>query len=209
MQTAELLPDCIRFSCCSPLASALQLLLPGPIAASASTAAPPLPPPPAAAPRLRPLHLICCSPLASASAAAPDRVHFGCYSPIALAGFQPMPGPKVLEHSSVQALAAQVEELRAAHSREASSPTCHCTHTDSEPSWVEVVKRKHSHRSGEDGERSNKLRGAVIEREAVIEMASRTVRATKGGSSLSFKSAMSLLKGVMVVGSRTCTALTN
>ena len=62
MQTAELPPDCVRFSCCSPLAStsALQLLLPGPIAASASTAAPPLP--------------SCCSPIAPASSAA-RRLH--------------------------------------------------------------------------------------------------------------------------------------
>ena len=70
---------------CSPIASAsaaarrlrpFQLLLPGPIAASASTAAPRLPPLPAAAPRLRllacrlrPLQLLL--PIASASAAIP------------------------------------------------------------------------------------------------------------------------------------------
>ena len=69
-----LLPVCLRF----------QLLLPGPIAASASTAAPRLPPLPAAAPRDC-ARFSCCSPLASASAAAPDRVRFGCYSPIASA----------------------------------------------------------------------------------------------------------------------------
>ena len=66
-------PDSSLKSCFSPIALAsaaarrlhpLQLLLPGPIAASASTAAPRLPPPPAA---------------------APDRVRFNCYSPIASA----------------------------------------------------------------------------------------------------------------------------
>ena len=90
MQTAELLPDCVRFSCCSPLASALQLLLPGPIAASASTAALPLPPLPATAPRLRPLHLLlaacirfsCCSRLRSLRLLLPDCVRFNCCSPI-------------------------------------------------------------------------------------------------------------------------------
>ena len=89
MQTAELLPDCVRFSCCSPLASASAAYSP---LASASAAAlgpdcgihfnccSPLPP------LLLP-DCVCCSPLASASAAAPDRVHFGCYmySPIASA----------------------------------------------------------------------------------------------------------------------------
>ena len=73
-----------RLQSCSPIAFAsaaarrlrpLQLLLPGPIAASTSTAIPPLPP------LLLP-DCVCCSPLASASAAAPNRVHFGCYSPI-------------------------------------------------------------------------------------------------------------------------------
>ena len=56
-------PDCIRFNCCSPFASASSccspILLPLQLAAAA------------------------CSPLASASAAAPDRVRFGCCSPIA------------------------------------------------------------------------------------------------------------------------------
>ena len=116
-----------RLQSCSPIASAsaaarrlrpLQLLLPGPIAASASTAAPPLPPLPAAAPRLCPLHLLlvtcirfsCCSRSHPLRLLLPDCVRFNCCSPdyvcfdccslIALAGFQPMPGPKVLEHSS-------------------------------------------------------------------------------------------------------------
>ena len=76
-------PDCsIHFNCCSPIASAaprlrlllaacirFQLLLP-----IASTSA--------ATPRLRPLQLL-----------LPDYVRFDCCSPIALAGFQPMPGP--------------------------------------------------------------------------------------------------------------------
>ena len=75
-----LFPLCLRY--CSPIASAarrlhpLQMLLP-----IASTLA--------ATPRLRPLQLL-----------LPDYVRFDCCSPIALAGFQPMPGPKVLEHSS-------------------------------------------------------------------------------------------------------------
>ena len=92
-------------SCCSPIAHAsaaarrlrpLQLLLP---IASAS----------AATPRLRPLQFLlpdcvrfnCCSPIASASTAArplrlllPDCIH------PPLAGFHPMPGSNVLEHSS-------------------------------------------------------------------------------------------------------------
>ena len=63
--TAEL-PACIRFSCCSPLASAFSCcsrlrpfqLLPDCVSA--------------AAPRLRPLQL--CSPMASASAAAPHQL---------------------------------------------------------------------------------------------------------------------------------------
>ena len=62
---------------------------------------------------------------------------------------------------TVQPLAAQAEELKAAHSREAFSPTCHCTH-NSEPSWVEVVRRKHSHRSGEGDEGGNKHWGGSI-----------------------------------------------
>ena len=99
----------IRFKCCSPFVSAsaaaprlhpLQLLL-------------------AACIRIN-----CCSPIASASTASrlcqlrlllPDRVHFNCCSPIASAltaalrlhasacspaGFQPMPGPNFLKHSS-------------------------------------------------------------------------------------------------------------
>jgi len=58
---------------------------------------------------------------------------------------------------TVQALAVKVKELKASHSSEASLPTCHCTH-NSEPSWVEAVWRKHSHRSGEGDEGSNKDR---------------------------------------------------
>ena len=75
-------PDSSLKSCFSPIASAsaaarrlrpLQLLLPGPIAASASTSAPRLPPPPAAAP-----DRVCfnCYIL-------PDCVCFNCCSPIA------------------------------------------------------------------------------------------------------------------------------
>ena len=66
-----------RFSCCSAAACVrlrpLQLLLPGPISASAaaSTAAHRLPPLPAAAPRLRPLQLLL---------AACVRVRFSCCS---------------------------------------------------------------------------------------------------------------------------------
>ena len=73
--SAALLPDCVRFSYCSPIASTSTLLPNGvrfvccfPIA-SASTL-------------LRPLHLLlpdcirfnCCSPIASASAAAPRQL---------------------------------------------------------------------------------------------------------------------------------------
>ena len=109
VQTAELLlaacvrasaaapgPDCgIRFNCCSPFASA-------------SNCCSPIAPASSAARRLHPLQLLL--PIASTSAATPrlrplqlllpDYVRFDCCSPIALAGFQPMPGPKVLEHSS-------------------------------------------------------------------------------------------------------------
>ena len=108
-----------RLQSCSPIAFTsaaarrlrpLQLLLPGPIAASTSTAVPPLPPLllpdfASAARRLHPIQLLL--PIASTSAATPrlrplqlllpDYVRFDCCS---LAGFQPMPGPKVLEHSS-------------------------------------------------------------------------------------------------------------
>ena len=110
-----LLPTCVRFSCCSPLASAsvaapwlrpLRLLLPdcvrfnccSPIA-SASTAAQ----------RLSPLQLLlpdcvrfsCCSPIAS-NLLLSDCVCSDCCSPIASPGrFQPMPRPNVLEHSSL------------------------------------------------------------------------------------------------------------
>ena len=93
-----LLPDCVHFNCCSPIVSA-------------STAAHPIASASTAAPRLRPLQLLlpdcvrfnCCSPIASASTAA--RARFDCSSPIAyihlpLAGFHPMPGSNVLEHSS-------------------------------------------------------------------------------------------------------------
>ena len=88
---------------------------------------------------------------------------------------------------TVQALAAQVEELRAAHSREASSPTCHCTRTDSEPSWVEVVKRKHSHRSGEDGERSNKLRGGSNRKGGSNRNGKQNSESNKGGQQPEFQ----------------------
>ena len=88
-----------RLQSCSPIASAsaaarrlrpLQLLLPGPIAASASTAAPPLPLLPAAAPRLRPLHLLlaacicfsCCSRSRPLRLLLPNFVRFNCCSPI-------------------------------------------------------------------------------------------------------------------------------
>ena len=81
-----LLAACVRFSCCSrrhplqlllPVCLRFQLLLPD------------------CAP------FSCCSPLASASAAAPDRVRFGCYSPIPstaaprlrLLNSSPCPGP--------------------------------------------------------------------------------------------------------------------
>ena len=87
---------------CSPIASAsavacrlrpLQLLLPGPIAASASTAAPHLPPLPAAALRLRPLQLLlaacvrfsCCSRTCPLRLLLHDYVRFNCCSPIASA----------------------------------------------------------------------------------------------------------------------------
>ena len=100
-------PDSSLKSCFSPIASAsaaarhlrpLQLLLPGPIAASASTAAPRLPPPPAAAPRIAPtsaaarrFHDQLLLPISSASTATPrlhplqlllpDCVRFNCCSP--------------------------------------------------------------------------------------------------------------------------------
>ena len=97
-----------RLQSCSPIASAsaaarrlhpLQLLLLGQITASASTAAPPLPPLPAAAPassaacRLHPLQLLlpdcvcfnCCSPITSASTAAPR---------MRLLNSSPCPNPK-------------------------------------------------------------------------------------------------------------------
>ena len=104
---AQLLPPCsptVRNpaldsslkSCFSPIASAsaaarrsrpLQLLLPGPIATSASTAAPRLPPPPAAAPRLRPLQLLlaafiisCCSRSRPLRLLLPNCVCFNCCS---------------------------------------------------------------------------------------------------------------------------------
>ena len=113
-------PDSSLKSCFSPIVSAsaaarhlrpLQLLLPGPIAASASTAAPRIAPASAAArrfhdqlllpissastatPRLRPLQLLlpdcvrfnCCSP---------DCVCFNCCSPIAyVLDSSPCPGP--------------------------------------------------------------------------------------------------------------------
>ena len=108
MQTAELLPDCVRFSCCSraQLRHPLQLLFPlclcSPIASAARCLHPlqlllPITSTSAATPRLRPLRLL-----------LPDYVRFDCCSPITLARlqpmpgpkFQPMPGPNVLEHSS-------------------------------------------------------------------------------------------------------------
>ena len=122
-------PDSSLCRAASPRLCPLQLLLPGPIAAS--TAAPRLPPLPAAARRLRPLQLLlaacvrfscfsrsrplwlllpdcirfnCCSPIASASTAAPrlrplqllarlrplqlllpDCVRFNCCSPASTA----------------------------------------------------------------------------------------------------------------------------
>ena len=108
-------PDSSLKSCFSPIASAsaaahrlrpLQLLLPGPIAASASTAAPRLPPPPAAAPdRVR---FDCYSPIASASTAAPRlrplQLLLARLRPLRLLlpdcilDFQLMPRPNVLEH---------------------------------------------------------------------------------------------------------------
>ena len=116
-----LLPACVLFSCCSPLASRLQLLLPGPIAASASTAAPrlPLPRVQLLLPDCGPLQLLlaafmisCCSrSIASASTAAPRlrplQLLLARLRPLRLllpdciyTGFQHMPGPNVLEHSS-------------------------------------------------------------------------------------------------------------
>ena len=66
----------------APQLRPLQLLLPGPIAASASTAAPRLP------------------PLPWSSFCSPDYVRFYCWSPIALADSSPCRGPmNVLEHS--------------------------------------------------------------------------------------------------------------
>ena len=123
-------PDSSLKSCFSPIASAsadarrlrpLQLLLLGPIAASASTAAPRFPPPPAAAPRLRPLQLLlaalmisCCSRSRPLRLLLPDCVRFNCCSPIVCAstaahpiasastaaprlhtGFQPIRGVRV------------------------------------------------------------------------------------------------------------------
>ena len=72
----------------APRLRPLQLLLPGPIAASASTAAPRLPPLPAAAPRLCPLQLLlatcvcfsCCSRSRPIRLLVPDCVRFSCCS---------------------------------------------------------------------------------------------------------------------------------
>ena len=90
--STELLPDCIRFSCCSlitaaaPLLCLPQLLLP----ASAVSAS-----------RLCPLQLLlpycvrfsCCSPIVSASQYC---IRFNCCSPMAS---PPVFLPNVLEHS--------------------------------------------------------------------------------------------------------------
>ena len=104
--------DCVRFSCCSPLASASSLqLLPDCICFScctliASTSA--------AARRLHPLQAFNCSPIASASATAPrlrllplllpDCVCFNGCSPIVsaltAAAFLPLVAPAVLEDSN-------------------------------------------------------------------------------------------------------------
>ena len=82
-------PRCVRFSCCSPLAS-LQLLLAGPIAAYASTAAPRLPPLPAAAPDCACFSCCllaacvcfsCCSRLRPLRLLLPDCVRFNCCAP--------------------------------------------------------------------------------------------------------------------------------
>ena len=75
-----LLPDCVRFSCCSPIASIhfidpLQLLFPVCVRFRCCS---PLVSASAATPRLRPFQLLpdcvcfgCCSSIASASSAAP------------------------------------------------------------------------------------------------------------------------------------------
>ena len=106
-----LLPDCIRFSCCSLLASAsavalrlrpLQLLLPDCVRFNCS----PIASTSAVAPRLRPLQLLlpdrvrfnCCSLIAHASTAAP-LLHASACNPSCSGRFQPMPRPNVLEHS--------------------------------------------------------------------------------------------------------------
>ena len=86
-------PDSSLCRAASPRLRPLQLLLPSPIAASASTAAPRLPPLPAAAPRLRPLQLLlaacvhfrCFSRSRPLRLLLPDCVRFNCCSPIASA----------------------------------------------------------------------------------------------------------------------------
>ena len=93
-----LLPYCVPFSCCFPIASALQLLLPDfvhPLRDCCS----PFPSDTAAAPLLRPLQLL--FPDFNSS---PDCVRFDCCFPIASAcsltcsgRFQP--NPNVLKHS--------------------------------------------------------------------------------------------------------------
>ena len=79
-------PDCgIRFHCCSPFASASSCCS-----------------------RSRPLRLLlpdcvrfnCCSPIASASTAARPIASASIAVPRLHTGFQPMPRPNVLEHSS-------------------------------------------------------------------------------------------------------------
>ena len=99
-------PDCgIRFNCCSPL-----------------------PPLPAAAPRLRPLHLLlaacirfsCCSRsrplrlprLRLLQLLLPDYVRFDCCSPLALAGFQPMPDPFAKFSNILRGVRGSVNKLK-------------------------------------------------------------------------------------------------
>ena len=86
-------PDSSLCRAASPQLRPLQLLLQSPIAASDSTAAPRLPPLPAAAPRLRPLQLLlaacvrfsCFSRSRPLRLLLPDCVRFNCCSPIASA----------------------------------------------------------------------------------------------------------------------------
>ena len=134
-----LLSICVRFSCCSPIASAsaaahclcpLQLLLP---IMSTSTA-----------PQLLPLWQLlsdcvrfnCCSPIASASTAARPIASASTAAPrlhaSAQAGFQPMPGHNVLEHSSRSSRFSKLKYEVARHYYSPAPQTSHFRHAQTD-----------------------------------------------------------------------------